>query len=206
MCGYSSHSSFIKAFKKTFEMTPKDWRNGGYEKYSNSILKASNIPTNSNLDFSNISATIVDMPKMQSYYIRNNGYINNVKETWQKLYTLILNNKVQNYKMVALLHDNPTIIDLESCQYIACIITDEKESVFTQRLPKFNISDGVYAKFDLKGTGEDILRFIQWVYQSWLLDSEYETTTKPSFIIYHKNSYLDNENFFEISYYLSIKF
>ncbi len=31
MCGYSSHSSFIKAFKERFEQTPKQWRNGGHK-------------------------------------------------------------------------------------------------------------------------------------------------------------------------------
>ncbi|MCW8838583.1 MAG: AraC family transcriptional regulator [Thiovulaceae bacterium] len=206
LCGYSSHSSFIKAFRDKFEVSPKEWRKGAYKKYSNSILKASNISTNSSINFSNISASIVEMPEMKSYYIRNNGYINNVKETWQKLYTLILNNKVKNYQMVALLHDNPTITDLNECQYIACIITDEQEDIFTKRLPKFKISDGVYAKFDLQGYGEDILRFIHWVYHDWLVDSEYETTTKPSFIVYHKNSYINDENLFDISYYLSIKF
>ncbi len=206
LCGYSSHSSFIKAFRNKFDVSPKEWRNGAYKKYSNSILKASNISTNSTLDFSKLSATIVDMPSMQSYYIRNNGYINNVKETWQKLYTLILNHKIKKYQMVALLHDNPTITDLNNCQYIACIITNEQEDMFTKRLPKFKISEGVYAKFDLQGYGEDILRFIHWVYHDWLVDSEYETTTKPSFIVYHKNNYLNNEDLFDISYYLSIKF
>jgi AraC family transcriptional regulator len=206
LCGYSSHSSFIKAFRNKFDVSPKEWRNGAYKKYSNSILKASNISTSSTLDFSKLSATIVDMSSMKSYYIRNSGYINNVKETWQKLYTLILNHKVKKYQMVALLHDNPTITDLNNCQYIACIITDEQEDMFTKRLPKFKISDGVYAKFDLQGYGEDIFRFIQWVNHDWLVDSEYETTTKPSFIVYHKNNYLNDENLFDISYYLSIKF
>ena len=206
LCGYSSHSSFIKAFRGKFDASPKDWRNGAYKNYSNSILQASNISTNSNVDYSKLSAIIVNMPSIESYYIRNNGYINNVKETWQKLYTLILDNKIKNYQMIALLHDNPTITDLSSCQYIACITTDEQEEIFTNRLPKFKISDGVYAKFDLQGSDEDILRFMQWVYHDWLVGSEYETTTKPSFIIYHKNNYLDNENLFDISYYLSIKF
>ena len=205
-CGYSSHSSFIKAFRDKFGFAPKEWRRGSYIEYSNSILKASNIAMNSPMDFSNISASIVRMPFMKSYYIRNNGYIKNVKETWQKLYTLILDHNIENYQMVALLHDNPTITALDECQYIACLVTQEQEEIFTKRLPKFKISDGVYAKFDLKGKGEDVLRFIQWVYHDWLVGSEYETTTKPSFIVYHKNNYLNDENEFDISYYLSIKF
>lgn len=206
LCGYSSHSSFIKAFKAKFESTPKEWRNGAHINYSNSILQASSIETNSQRNFSTLRATIVNMPSMESYYIRNNGYIDNVKETWNKLYTFVLDNKVKEYKMLALLHDNPTITDLHNCQYIACIVTKEKEEAFSSRLPKFKISDGVYARFDLQGKGEDLLRFMQWVNHNWLVDSGYETTTKPSFIIYHKNNNLDEEDIFDISYYLSVKY
>jgi AraC family transcriptional regulator len=206
LCGYSSHSSFIKAFKSKFSTSPKEWRNGGYIEYSNHILNESNISKKSDINFSNLSPSIVDMPSMQSHYIRNNGYIKNVKETWQKIYTLILNQKIKNYKMVALLHDNPTITHLNDSQYIACLVTDEKQELLNQRLPKFKISDGVYMKFDFKGSEEDILRFIHWVYHNWLVDSEYETTTKPSFILYHKNCYIMDESVFDISYYLSVKF
>jgi len=41
MCGYSSQTSFIRAFKQRFEMTPKAWRQGGYREYSNRILSSS---------------------------------------------------------------------------------------------------------------------------------------------------------------------
>ncbi len=39
MCGYSSQTSFIRAFKSRFNQTPKIWRNGGYKEYSNKIIK-----------------------------------------------------------------------------------------------------------------------------------------------------------------------
>ena len=31
LCGYSSQSSFIKTFRERFDMTPKEWRSGGYK-------------------------------------------------------------------------------------------------------------------------------------------------------------------------------
>jgi len=205
-CGYSSHSSFIKAFKSRFHFAPKEWRNGAYKEYSNAILAASNIPVTSQYDFSQLSPSIVKMDAMSSYYIRNKGYIKNVKETWQKLYTLVLNNDIHNYKQIALLHDNPTITPLDECQYIACIVTKEATQVLEQRVPKFTISGGVYAKFDFQGYQEDLLQLIHWVHHDWLVDSEYETTTKPSYIIYHKNNYLNDKNYFDVSYYISVKF
>ncbi len=89
---------------------------------------------------------------------------------------------------------------------MACVVTDEKAVVASERLPKFKISNGVYAKFDLSGKYGDFLKFIHWVYHEWLPKSEYETTTKPSYAIYKKNNYLSDSNEFEISFYMSIQF
>ncbi|WP_345978703.1 AraC family transcriptional regulator [Sulfurimonas sp. HSL3-2] len=205
MCGYSSQSSFIKAFKERFRMTPKEWKNGGYRLYSNWILQQSKGAMQSTADFSDVTATIVKMPIIQSYYIRNKGYnTKNIEESWQKLETWVLSNNVKEYQEIALFHDNPTITPLDECQYVACIAT--KNEVNSDRLPKFNISDGVYAKFDLKGKKGDFLRFMNWVYHEWLLSSEYETTTKPSYAIYHKNKYLSDDKEFDLSFYLPIQF
>lgn len=43
MCGYSSQTSFIRAFKERFNQTPKVLRNGAYEEYSTNILRNSNM-------------------------------------------------------------------------------------------------------------------------------------------------------------------
>jgi len=206
-CGYSSHASFIKAFKERFYCVPKEWRKGNYKLYSNAILKASNIALKSTDNFASLTPTILNMPAIESYYIRNSGYIQNLKNTWQKLYTLILSSQIKEYITMALLHDNPTITDLNECQYIACLVTREKKELLSAKLPKFKTSEGVYAKFDFKGEEEeDLIRFIHWVYHEWLINSDYETDTKPSYIIYHKNNFLHRSKSFEISYYIPISF
>lgn len=53
LCGYSSQSSFIKAFKQRFDMSPKQWKNYGYKEYSNKILQQSKSALKSNADFLN---------------------------------------------------------------------------------------------------------------------------------------------------------
>ncbi|MGB5791812.1 AraC family transcriptional regulator [Poseidonibacter sp.] len=206
MCGYSSQSSFIKIFKERFEQTPKQWRIGGYKEYSNKILRQSQKAMQSTADFSNLSPQIVKMPSFKSFYIRNKGYNVNIKDTWQKLHTWVLTNDIKSYKEIALFHDNPTITPLNECQYIACIVPDESENIKSDRLPNFNIASGVYARFDLQGKKGDVLKFIHWVYHEWLPNSEYETTTKPSYTVYKKNNYLKQEDEFDISFYVSIYF
>ena len=205
-CGYSSQSSFIKIFKDRFGMSPKEWKNGGYKEYSNEIIKQSKFAMKSKANFDNITPTIVKMKAIESYYIRNRGYNKNIEETWQKLQTWVLTNKIKQYKRAALFHDNPTITPLDECQYIACIIVDDDKNIKSDRIPKFKIAEGVYAKFDLKVKNEDLLPFIQWVYHEWLPRSDYETTTKPSFAIYESVDFIKLDNEYDFSFYVSINY
>lgn len=205
-CGYSSQTSFIRAFKERFDMTPKVWRNGGYKIYSQHILEQSPKAKSSTAIFDNIEPTIVKMPKIEAFYIRHKGYNEGIKRTWQKLQTWVMANEIEPNTQIALFHDNPTITPLEECQYVACIVPDNRLKVQSQRLPKFNISDGIYAKFELSGKHGDLLPFIHWVYHEWLPKSEYETTTKPPYVVYKNNNYISNQTEFELSFYLSIDF
>jgi len=205
LCGYSSQTSFIRVFKERFLVTPTAWRKGEYKKYSNTILEESQKAKDSNASFNNIEATIVKMPHIQAYYIRHNGYTDEIKQTWQKIQTWTYSNDINNYKHIALFHDNPVVTHLEECQYVACIEVEE-ELPDNQRLPKFNISEGTYAKFELKGRDGDFLKFMHWLYNEWLPSSEYETTTKPPYAIYNKNKYLSDDNTFDLSFYLSIQY
>jgi len=205
-CGYSSQSSFIRVFKQRFKMTPKEWKNGKYKEFSQEIISQSPKSLLSNANFDSMEPTVLEMPTMKSYYIRHTGYDISIKKTWQKLYTWVLNNKLKNYKQIALYHDNPTITPLLSCQYIACIVPDETENIQSDKLPKFTIAGGTYAKFDLTGTYGDPLKFMRWVYHEWFPQSGFETTTKPSFAIYHKNHFLNSDGKADLSFYVSIKY
>lgn len=205
-CGYSSQTSFIRVFKERFLVTPTQWRKGEYKKYSKQILEESQKAKESNAKFNDIEASIVKMPASEAYYIRHNGYNDEIKQTWQKIQTWTYSNNIKEYKHIALFHDNPVVTHLDECQYVACIEVKDKDIPKDQRLPKFNISGGVYAKFDVKGVDGDFLKFMNWLYNEWLPNSEYETTTKPPYAIYNKNKYLSDDHNFDLSFYLSIKF
>jgi AraC family transcriptional regulator len=206
LCGYSSQSSFIRVFKQRFSMTPKEWKKGGYKEYSQMIIEQSPKALLSTATFDSIEPEIVQMPTMSSYYIRHSGYDLGIKQVWQQIYTWVLNNNLKNYQQIALYHDNPTITPLSSCQYIACIVPNEHDIKVNDKLPRFTISGGTYAKFDLKGEYGDVFKFIRWVYHEWLPSSGYETTTKPSYSIYHKNHFLSSDKQFDVSFYVSIQY
>ena len=206
MTGYSSQTSFLRAFKERFSMTPKMWKSGGYKEYSNkNVSQIVNI--DENINFSKIEPIIVKMPEINAYYIRHQGYDKSIKKTWAKLQTWIYTNDIKEYKQLALHHDNPIITPLEQCQYIALVTLENKnEALENLSLPTLNIPKGIYAKFSLSGKYGDVIKLIQWVYHTWLIESGYETTTNPSYTIYHKNHFLSSDEEFILDYYLPIKY
>ena len=204
MTGYSSQTSFLRSFKQRFSMTPKEWKQGGYKEYSNKIVEkiSNNIKE---IDF-DIEPTIVKMPEIKGYYIRHKGYDKTIKQTWAKLQTWIYTNDIKAYKQMALHHDNPIITPLEDCQYIAIAVLENEENLKNLSLPSLVVPKGVYAKFSLSGKYGDVIKLIQWVYHTWLIKSGYETTTNPSYTIYHKNHFLSEDEEFSLDFYLPIQY
>ena len=204
MTGYSSQTSFLRSFKQRFGMTPKEWKKGGYKEYSNKIVEkiSNNIKE---IDF-DIEPTIVKMPEIKGYYIRHKGYDKTIKQTWAKLQTWIYTNDIKAYRQMALHHDNPIITPLEDCQYIAIAVLENEENLKNLSLPSLVVPKGVYAKFSLSGKYGDVIKLIQWVYHTWLIKSGYETTTNPSYTIYHKNHFLSEDEEFSLDFYLPIQY
>lgn len=204
LCGYSSHTSFLRAFHQQFGMSPKIWRKGGFLEYSHAIVKEIQEEKKSDIDYKTLSPTIKKMPSFKVYYIRHIGYDNSIKECWQKLQTLLLTNGIKEYSQIALYHDNPLIVPLDACNYVACITIAEEYDANSINLPSFETQEGVYAEFSASGYNKDILKLIQWIHHEWLPSSGYEATTKHAYIIYEENSFLNENGFFSLKYYLPI--
>ncbi len=203
-CGYASQTSFIRAFRARFGMTPKVWRKGGYRAYAETILPAPPL-RESRERFEKIRPEIVKVPDIPAYYIRHRGYDDTIAQSWQKLQTWVYRHDIRNGRYIALLHDNPAVTPPAECHYVACV-TDEEGKVDPreQRLPNFVISGGVYARFHVTGEKGEFPEFVRWVYHEWLPKSEYETTTKPPYAVCKKNGYLSPDGSFEADFYLPV--
>ena len=206
MCGYSSQSSFIRAFKERFSMTPKFWRKGGYRSYSDKILKTSPTASLSKADYSMLEPNIVKTEAKKAYYIRHKGYNKKIRQTWQKLMAWVFTNEVEAYEQIGIYHDNPIVTPLEECFYISAIHLKEEKALENTSLPYFEIPAGIYATFEVEGKYGDILKLIQWAYHEWLPNSGFETTTQPSYTILKHNHFLEKDEQFEVVYYLPVRF
>jgi len=205
MCGYSSQTSFIRAFKERFVVTPNAWRKGGYRHYSDGILQSSPTASASTISFEHLEAKIVKTQATQLYYIRHRGYSPKVKQVWQKLQAWLYTNNIERYQSFGIYHDNPIVTPLEQCFYVAAVEVQEEADLVNTSLPSFSIPAGLYATFEVEGKYGDILKLIQWAYHEWLPSSGYETTTSPSYTRFEKNHFLEEDERFRVVYYLPVR-
>ena len=207
MCGYSSQTSFIRAFKLRFNQTPKVWRNGGYKEYSSEILKDSKLRLFTLDEFPDIKVKVVKTKSQKAYYIRQKGYNGDeIRAIWQKMMAWVYTNNISEYKQIGIYHDNPVITPHEECLYIAVIVPLNDADISNTNLPHFEIPEALYATFDLKGHYGDMLRLVQWAYHEWLPQSGFETTTNPSFAEFRQNHFCEESGEFDATYYLPIRY
>jgi len=204
MCGYSSHSSFIKAFKERFEQKPKEWRDGGYKLYSDNILENSLLKS-SLPKFDALKVKIVKTQDRDIYYIRQKGYIvEEAKQKWRQLQAWVYTNEIKDYDQIGIYHDNPAITPHPRCFYTAAISLKNDDKKIDTNLPMNTLKAGVYATFNISGGIKDeVAWFVKWAYHTWLVTSGFETTTEPSFVIMHKNHFLEDE--IDATFYLPIR-
>ena len=189
-CGYSSHSSFIKAFKNRFLYTPSQWKNGSFEMYSEQLntKKLKEIKT---LDYE-----IKVNEEIYCAYIRHKGYDKSIKNTWQRLRALAYQNNIEKYEEIGLHHDNPSITPLNKCKYVAAITINKNQKI-ESNISTFIIPKSLCAVFKLDGKFGEIIDLIRYIHQDWILKEGkgYEVTTLPIYIKYIKNHLIDNTDF-----------
>lgn len=199
-CGYSSHSSFIKAFKKRFNFTPKEYKEFGYIEHSKKILKENYIE-NINI---NIEVDIKIRPELRCIYIRHKGYNKDLKHTWQKLKALAYQLNIKEYEEIGLHHDNPSIVPLDECKYVAAI-TINNNLQLNEKVSTLTIPELLCATFKYKGKYGEIINLIRYISQEWIVKKGYEITTMPIYIKYEKNHLIGDNKEFEIEVNIPIR-
>jgi len=199
--GYSSHSSFVKAFKSRFGFTPTQWKKGGYMEYSKKNISF-NIHIND--DFLSIIPIIKVAPKRVCAYIRHKGYDLSVTNTWERLMAFSYEKKFDSAIQIGVFHDNPVITPYEDCHYIAAF---EVENTFisTNSISKLEIDESLCAIFHYEGVYGDVTKLMVYIYNFWLPNSEYEAQTLPAYAIYHKNHFLEENDRFNLDFYVPIQ-
>ncbi len=215
-CGFISLSSFNKAFKTQFGITPGNWRQIDRHKSDLPYLADAEI----NAGYQRIKdrplpkPKILLLPPQHVAYLRHQGYGRAIGNTWALLHAWAREEAIHcDYspldgvslkgQQIGLYHSNPAWVKLDDCRYVACITID---TPITHRgvVNSLTIPGGLHAAFDLQGTYGELLPWIGKILALWLPGSGYKLQTTPAFVHYRKNQFLSSDDAFDVRLFLPI--
>jgi len=177
--GYESQESFTRAFKKSFNLTPNEYRKLGDKslflkklEFDSNYLK--HISSNISLEpkiYTQKQMTLVGL-KTRFYSIDSEK--NNIGDKLPALWAEFLQriNEIDNqisgacYGVVRQIEDNT-----DQLEYYAVVEVYQIESL-PENMETITIPESIYAKFTHKGEVKLIDNTVNYIYSSWLLNSE----------------------------------
>ncbi|WP_108061977.1 AraC family transcriptional regulator [Poseidonibacter lekithochrous] len=201
-CGYASHTSFIKAFKKRFTYTPSQWRKGAFKNFTKNKF---DINEKTIKNFEGLEPKIKVIPQKTCAYIRLKGYNEvNLIKVWQRLLAFEYQSDLKNSTQIGIYHDSTIMIPYDECNYIAALEVDDNfES--SNSISKLKIYESLCAVFHYEGKYGDIERLMIYIYQYWMPNSGYEVVTLPAYAVFSKNHYLEENDTFSLDFHVPIR-
>ncbi|WPC72698.1 AraC family transcriptional regulator [Vibrio porteresiae] len=206
-CGCSSASSFNRAFKSVFAMSPRDWRKHDLQMGEKPYLKDPEIANGYQRVANRLlpNPKIVEVPSRTSAYVRHTGYNRSIANAWLLLKAWAKSEGRDFSIQYGLHHSNPAWVALDNCRYVACIEIDKPISV-RGVVNQFVIPGGLHAVFRLHGIYGELLPQLSAILEDWLPKSGFKLRSTPAYVQYHKNHFLDENEQFELDFYLPIGF
>lgn len=203
--GFSSVSSFSRAFKSIFFMSPGQWRQSESEKKDKPYLKDEEIAAAyRRLDKKNIpSAEIVKLPDRHVAYVRHTGYGRSIRSAWQILKAWAELEQRDFSQQFGLHQSNPAVVELAKCRYVACLAID-KPLKRRGLVNSLTIPGGLHAVFKLTGKYGDLLPQLSYILEQWLPASGFKMQSTPAFVQYYKNQFLTTDELFELDFCLPV--
>ena len=175
-CGYEMPSSFNKAFKKRFGISPGDFRKGQRVQ-----LQTSNLIIHQNIKKMELKAKVKEVKPKKVVYVRRFGDYNlSAGEAWDKVCSFAAKNKLFGFKteMLGVSYDDPEITETEKLRYEACIAIN-KDVKPEGEVGVKTIEGGRYAIFKHKGPYETLNETYNAIHRQWLPGSGYKLRDIP---------------------------
>ncbi len=205
--GFSSASSFNRAFKETFNMSPREWRKHELQTSDKPYLKDHEIAQayQRTASVELPSPNIIEVPSRMAAYVRHTGYNRSISNAWLLLKAWAMTEGRDFSAQYGLHHSNPAWIELTHCRYVACIEIDKPISM-RGVVNQFTIPGGLHAVFRLQGVYGELLPKLSAILEGWLPKSGFKLRSTPAYAHYHKNHFIDENEEFELDFYLPVGF
>jgi len=200
-CGFSSLSSFSKAFKVAFGVSPGRWRS----EQSPPVIKKTAPLDRCLYSDPTFSYELQELPARKVAYVRHRGYDQSIKLAWQKLIAWASAQEIDYSQQFGLHHSNPAFVPLQECRYVACI--EITESLLARGpINVLQIPGGLHAVFRLNGSYGDLLLQLAQIWAKWLPASGLKMQPTPTYVHYHRNHFIARDQCYEIDLCLPISF
>jgi AraC family transcriptional regulator len=203
--GFSSLSSFSRAFKSAFNVSPGQWRNNERQHKNKPFLANEEIAA----CYQRLNkkppprCKLVQLPTRHVAYVRHQGYDRSIENAWQILKAWAIDQKRDFSQQFGLHHSNPALVALKKCRYVACVAIDHP---ILQRgvVNSMTIPAGLHAVFKLQGIYGELLPQLSNIIENWLPTSGYKMLSTPAYVHYKKNQFLSENEQFELDFCLPI--
>ena len=125
--GYLSVSSFSRAFKKIYKISPGEWRSDDKTQQNKPFLADQEIAS-CYQKLKNITTPrckLIELPSRHVAYVRHQGYNRSIANAWQILKAWANMQRRDFSQQFGLHNSNPAWVDLDKCRYVACIAIDK---------------------------------------------------------------------------------
>jgi AraC family transcriptional regulator len=205
-CGFSSPSTFIRAFKRFYGTTPETFRRLSFEEISKigtlKPRKGQSIDINPS-EFWHMNLTSDEVPGLTSgmnievktirslklaFMDSHLGDGDVIPSTFKALTRWAEPRDVltSETKYIGIMMDIPFFTDFEKCRYRACITIPEGFSP-VKEIEVTTITAGKYATYSLKGTLHNVFRSLMAFKHGWLDQSGYQIAEISGFELYSEN-------------------
>ena len=176
--GYDTPSSFTKAFKSRFGLSPRSYRNNNG---SIRIMKDHTL-SNQKLEKMEISGEIKTIEPRKIIYVQAIGAYKDVGPTWEKLCSWAGKKGLfgKENEFIGISHDDPHITETEKLRYDACLTVRQDVKPEGEIGVKI-IEGGKYATFIHKGPYSNLQKTYDAIYKQWMVESGTQFRDLPCF-------------------------
>ena len=198
--GYETPSSLSKKFKHHFGVSPTDYRNGKVK----TIKKSNAMDIKLNIK----KAKIITLEKQQAIFTKLQGHYETLDYSiaWKKLWSVVKSQKLftAGIEHIGVSYDDPNITEADKIRYDACLVV-HKEARPEGEVGIKTLNGGKFAMFHYTGSYKNLSYVYNYVFNEWLLNSEYELRDEPVREKYRNNPQRTEESKLKTEIYLPIK-
>jgi len=231
-CGFSSSSSFARAFREYFGTSATRWRekskiceternigktnsNGGKDAGTSSLY-AMDVESQDRRRIEMIEkekpkVDVMDVPAMHVAYVRHIGPYKGDEALFERLFNKLFTwagardlLDFTETKVLAVYHDNPDVTDESRLRTSVCITMPEGTAVGGD-VGKMTIQGGKYAVGHFELSGGEYEAAWSALYGTWLPESGYQPDDRPTFEMYLNDPKEHPEHKAVVDIYMPVK-